>query len=320
MALIACKMKVLAAGWAVSGLLAVPGHATELRPETAAAFDRYIRATEERMGEDSKEDRFLLIDRQPNGRRQEVYAQVRHGQVYIEQFRTKEDGKSIQVPDGLIHHWVGVAFIQGATVGQTLAVLQDYDNHKNVYKPDVRNSKLLERNGNEFKVYLQLYRKSLVTVVMNINLDIQYTLPDATHAMSKSHSTRIAEVENAGEPGEHELPVGNDHGYIWRLYSYWRIEEKDGGVYVQVESVGLSRSIPWVFAWLINPLTRSIPREVVSRLLNATRAAVTTSQKRSAGFLNPGHLLGSDERAVGASPGPKRAILSSQKTRPGPRP
>jgi hypothetical protein len=133
--------------------------------------------------------------------------------------------------------------------------------------------------------------------VVNANIDVQYTPLGTTRATSKSYSTRIAEVQNADRSDEHELPVGNDHGYIWRLYSYWRIEEEDGGVYIQVESVGLSRPIPWAFAWLINPLTRGIPREVLSRLLNATRAAVTTPETHSAGFLIPGHLLGSDDVA-----------------------
>ena len=300
--MITCKARVVVAAWAIAGLLAKPAYAAELRSDTVAAFDRYIRASEARMARDLSEDRFLVLDHLPNGPRQELYAQLRQGRIYIEQVHTKEDGKSIQVPGGLIHHWVGVMFIHDATVAQTLEVLQDYDNHRNTYKPDVRNSKLLERNGGEFKVYLQLYRKSLVTVVVNANLDIQYTLLDASRAMSKSHSTRIAEVENVGKSDEHELPVGNDHGYIWRLSSYWRIEEKDGGVYVQVESVGLSRSIPWVFAWLVNPLTRSIPREVLSRLLNATRVAVTTTPGCSAGFLIPGHLPGSDDWARAASP------------------
>lgn len=167
-------------------------------------------------------------------------------------------------------------FIRGATFAQMLAVLQDYENRKNICKPDVRDSKLLEHNGNEFKVYLRLYRKSLVTVVVNMNLDIQCTQLERTRAMSRSYSTRIAELENAGKPEEHELPVGKDHGYIWRLYSYWRVEEKDGGVYVQVESIALSRSIPWVLAWLINPLTKSVPREILSHLL---RLAAQPSQR-----------------------------------------
>ena len=92
--------------------------------------------------------------------------------------------------------------------------------------------------------------------------------------MSKAYSTRIAEVENAGRPKERELSVGRDHGYLWRLNNYWRIEERDAGVYVQVESVGLSRTIPWTIAWVVNPLTRSIPRDTLGMLLTATRTAV----------------------------------------------
>ena len=99
-------------------------------------------------------------------------------------------------------------------------------------------------------------------------------------SMARPYATRIAEVEDAGEPDEHELPEGNDHGYIWRLDSYWRLEEKEGGVYVQVESIALSRTIPWTIARLVNPLVRSIPRNVLSSLLRETRAAV---EKAAAG-------------------------------------
>jgi hypothetical protein len=155
-----------------------------------------------------------------------------------------------------------VIFIPDANLSQVLAVLQDYDNHKNVYKPDVRRSKLLEHDGNEFKVYLQFYRKSIVTVVINANFDVHYTMSGPTRALSQAYSTRIAEVENADKPNEHELPVGNDHGYLWRLDNYWRVEEKDGGTYLQVESVGLTRTVPAILAWLINPLVKNIPRTV----------------------------------------------------------
>jgi len=229
------------------------------------------------MADDLREDRFLAIDRLTSTVRQKTYAQLRQGQTYIQQLHTHAGGNPVQVPGGLIHHWVGVAFIPGASIPQVLSVLQDYDNHKNIYKPDVRQSKLLERNGNQFKVYLQLYRQSVVTAVVNANFDIQYTPLGSTRAMSKSYSTRIAEVANSGKPDEQELPVGNDHGYLWRLYSYWRVEEKDGGAYIQVESVGLSRSVPWAVAWLVNPLLQSIPRGVLSNLLIATRKAVKVS-------------------------------------------
>ena len=269
---------------ATIAILVLPGQAARLKPETVAAFDRYIAATEERMADDLREGRFLELDRLFEAARQKTYTELRQGQLYIQQLHTQSGGKPVQVPGGLIHHWVGVAFIPGASIPQVLAVLQDYNNHKSVYKPDVRQSKLLERNGNQFKVYLQFYRKSLVTAVVNANFDIQYTLLGTTRVMSKSYSTRVAEVANPGKPDEHEFPVGNDHGYIWCLHSYWRIEEKDGGAYIQVESVGLSRSVPWALAWLINPLLESIPRGVLSNLLVATRRAVSHEQQAARGL------------------------------------
>jgi hypothetical protein len=180
--------------------LGARANGVELKSETAAAFDRYALATEQRMADDLRVGRFLVVDRLPTGARQEAYMQLRQGRIYIEQLHTKEDGKSIQVPGGLVHHWVGLAFVPGATVAQTLEVLQDYDNQKTIYKPDVRNSKLLKRDANEFTVCLQLYRKSLVTVVVNVDLDVHYTLLNSNRAMSKSYSTRIVEVENAGKP------------------------------------------------------------------------------------------------------------------------
>jgi hypothetical protein len=262
----------------VVGLLVASAQATELKANTAAAFDRYIRATEAQHTDDLRNGHFLVIDRLPDTPQQETYARVRQGQVCIEQLHTKGEGRLIPIPGGLVHHWAGVVFIPGASLPQVLAVLQDYDNHKNVYEPDVRRSKLLERDGNEFKIYLQFYRKSIVTVVINADFDVRYTMSGPTRALSQSYSTRIAEVENPDKRNERELPVGNDHGYLWRLDNYWRIEEKDGGTYVQVESVGLSRSIPAIFAWLINPLVRNIPRTVLSNLLNATRRAVANSE------------------------------------------
>ena len=270
----------------VVGVLATFAQATEVKANTAAAFERYIRATETQRADDLHNGRFLVLDSLPDPARQESYAKLRQGQLYIEQLHLKENGHSIPIPGGLVHHWVGVMFVPGATLSRVISVLQDYDNHKNVYKPDVRRSKLLEHNGNECKIFLQFYRKSIVTVVINANFDVHYTMLGSTRALSQSYSTRIAEVDNPDKSNEHELPVGNDHGYLWRLDNYWRIEEKDGGAYVQVESVALSRSIPNLFAWLINPLVRSIPRSVLSRLLTATRQAVADRE-----HVPTGHLL-----------------------------
>jgi hypothetical protein len=276
MQLIGSNRLMLLTRWLLVGVFLAPAQA-ELKPDTAAAFDRYIHATEAQHAGDLRSGHFLVIDSLPGSSCQEIYAKLRQGQIYIEQLHTKENGRPIQIPGGLVHHWVGVIFMPGANLSHVLAVLQDYDNQKNVYKSDVRRSTLLERNGNESKVYLQFYRKSIVTVVINANFDVRSTTPGPTQELIQAYSTRIAEVENPDKPNEHELPVGNDHGYLWRLDNYWSIEEKDGGTYVQVESVGLSRTIPAIFAWLINPLVRNIPRAVLLNLLDATRRAVEQS-------------------------------------------
>src|ERR1019366_5119265 len=197
----------------------------------------------------------------------------------------------IEVPHGLIHDWIGVLFIPNASLAQTLAVVQDYDNYQNIYKPEVRHSKLLQRNGDNFKVLLQLYKKSLVTVVINADFDITYERFGTSRVVSHSYSTRLAEVENPGQADEHELPVDDGHGYLWRLYSYWRFEEKDGGVYVQLESIGLSRGVPAIIGWLVNPLLRSIPRGTLTSLLGATRAAVVNRWRRESAFFLPKEVL-----------------------------
>ena len=170
---------------------------------------------------------------------------------------------------------MGVIFIPKATVSETNDVLNDYAHEPEIYKPDIRRAKIIEQNGNESKICLQFYNKSIVTVVLNDYSNVVETQLGSTRMQSASRSTRIAEVENPGEPDEHERAEGDDHGYTWRLYSYWRIEEKDGGVYIQNESITLSRTVPVLLAWLINPFVKSIPHDVLVHTLTNTRNAVT---------------------------------------------
>ncbi len=268
--------RILATIFGVSLSLTVsPAHAAELKPQTAEAFARYILSAEERMNRELRGGgAFLWVDRQPEAERQKLYAQLRQGQTLVERVEQRGD-EPVEVPGGLVHDWVALCFIPGATLEQALAVLQDYDSHQNIYKPDVQRSKLLSRQGDDFQFYMQLYQKKIVSAVLNAQFEAHYARLGAARANSLARSTRIAEVENPGEPGERERPVGNDRGFLWRLNSYWRFAESDGGVYVQLESIALSRRVPAIFAWLVNPLLRSIPRDHLTHVLNSTRSAVT---------------------------------------------
>ena len=258
----------------VAGLLPLPANAAELKPETVRAFDHYVHLLEMRMDEDQHSGNFLYIDRLPGDARAKIYEQIRRGDPYIQPLDIMENGSPVPIPSGLIHHWVGISFIPGASYSQTIKILLDFDKQAEIYRPDVQKSKLLGRDGNKSKVYLQYLKKSLVTVVLNANFDSEYLPMGNSRGEIRSYSTHIAEVQNSGEPDEKELPVGMDHGYLWRLNSYWKLEEKDGGIYLQIESVALSRRVPTLIAWLINPIVRNLSRAVIRNLLASTCKAV----------------------------------------------
>lgn len=266
-------------------LLALPASANvELKKPTTDAYNIYVRLNQERISAALKTDKtFLWFEALPEARRREIERQLQAGQVAIEHIRLDQAGKKIEAPDALIHHWVGAVFIPGAKVSDVLALVQDYDNHANVYKPDVMRAHIIQRQGNDYKVFFRFLKKKVLTVVLNTDHDVKYELAGSHRASSRSWTTRIAEVENAGKPEEKEKPVGNDSGFMWRLDTWWRFEERDGGTYVQCETVSLSRDIPFGLGWLIGPFVKSIPKESLQFTLGTTRATMMTRQAQAAG-------------------------------------
>lgn len=248
-----------------------------LHAHTLEAFDRYVRITEARNAEELKRGTNLLwIDELPAGERAEAYAALKSGEVKMKKLEMRDDGKEIACPGGIIHHWVGLVFIPGAKLDDVLGMLEDYDKHSVYYSPDVEQSKIESRNGDHFRVFLRFRRHKVITVVLNTEHDIQYFHDGPERAHSRSSAARIAEVENAGKKEERELPPGEDGGFLWRMETWWRMEERDGGVYVQSEVVSLTRDIPAVLKWLIEPFVTSVPKETLSATLVATRKAVQT--------------------------------------------
>jgi hypothetical protein len=241
--------------------------AAELQPRTIAAFDRYVRATESRL----ETGPFLWVDGLPGPRRSEALALMQRSMLFIDAPRMLDAGREIDIPGGLIHHWIGSAFVPNATVAQTLAILQDYDRHARIYGPAVARSRLLSRDGDRFRLFLRFRMNKVITVVVDSEHEAIFTTAAPDRSEGWIHSTRIAEVENPDEPGEREKPVGEDGGYLWRLNTYWRLLARDGGVYIQCESVSLTRSIPVGFGWLVGPFVTSIPKESLTFTLETTR-------------------------------------------------
>ena len=250
---------------------------TDLKPQTTAAFDRYVSLVEARIdGEVGKPDGFLYLDRLAEARRRSVEAALRRGEVIVESQQMRDRGRTVDIPDGRVHHWIGLAFMPGIRVDEVTKVLQDYDRHSVIYAPAVQRSNILSRDGDHFRVFLRFTQKKVITVTVNSEHDAQFfrIAPDRVH--SRIRSTRIAEVADAGTPQEHEKPVGRDGGFLWRLNTYWRLLERDGGTYIQCESLTLTRDIPFGFGFVVGPFVNSIPRESLSFTMQQTRKALTT--------------------------------------------
>ena len=259
---------------ALAATMSVRASSAELKPATVAAFDRYIRATEARIaGELQDEHRFLSAGDPGEGARARL-AELAAGKLVIERLDTLEDGKPIAVPDGLIHHWLGIVFVPGTTVPAAVDLLRNYDRHAEIYRPAIERSRVLEQSGDSYRVFLRFFMKKVIAVTVNSDHTARFTRIDARRVHSRIASTRVQEVQDAGTASERELPVGNDSGYLWRINSYWRFLERDGGVYVQCESVTLTRGIPFGLGWVVGPFVTSIPRESLTFTLDTTRTAL----------------------------------------------
>ena len=117
---------------------------------------------------------------------------------------------------------------------------------------------------------MRVRQRHVITVVMDTTYDITYGRLDAQHGYSISRSTRISEIDSPGTGTERALTSSEEHGFLWRLDTYWSYEERDDGLYMQVESVSLTRSIPSGLGWAIGPFVESVPRESLEFTLRST--------------------------------------------------
>lgn len=228
---------------------------------TLAAWNAYIASTEARLEREAKTD----LDPATMAR---VRVELARGQVTVEEVTTDEQARA-GVPDGRIHHWRGRVLVPGVSLDQLLAVVRDPANHK---QEDVLHAKLLSRSGDTDRVYFKLTRSALVTASYNTEHQVSYRTIGATRVVSRSESTKVAELDNPGTPAEREKAPGEDRGYLWKMNAYWRYDAVPEGVLVTLESVTLSRDVPWAIAPIASPIVNSVARESVARTLRSLKA------------------------------------------------
>ncbi|HKV47891.1 MAG TPA: hypothetical protein VJN69_07340 [Candidatus Acidoferrales bacterium] len=248
-------------------VLAVPMPTLPTR-DTGRAFDRYVAVAEARIREQERSAGSFLDPIFDS--RARFDADLRQGGVAIAQV----GATTTAIPGGLIHDWTGAVLIPDTTVAQALQIVQDYNHLTRYYTPEVMDSRLISRDGDNFHIFLRMREHKVITVVLDAEYDVTYGRLDASHQFSLSRSTRITEIADAGEPHEHPLADVDNHGYLWRMNSYWRFVQIPDGVVVECEAISLTRSIPEGLGWLIEPYLRDVPRDSLRSMLVETRDAV----------------------------------------------
>lgn len=199
----------------------------------------------------------LLLFSLPVGAGMEFDAYVKHAESRL----ADTVGVTREVRGGLIHDWSAERFIANRTPEEVVKLLQDYDRYHEIY-PEVTESRLISRQGNQFRAALQLKRHKVLTVILNTEYDVDYQALAGGGWRVLSRSTKVEESEGA------------DHGFLWRLNTYWTITAAQGGVKVQCRSISISRDVPHGLGWMVKPLVRDMPRESVEAMLAATAKAL----------------------------------------------
>ena len=264
---IAARRRVSGGGRMIASLLLLVAWAPgwcEAPVQAVSAFSAYAGKVESRLREQhQRPDGFLEFvgtDVQKDER-------LRKGQVIIEQLIR---GKEAELPGAMLHHWRGTAFVPGATMAGFERLMKNFNGYPQTFAPQVvRASVLTPHPDNHFTATMRVRQHHVITVVMDPTYDVRFGRLDAQHGYSISRSTKIAEIGSAGTAKEHALSESEEHGFLWRMNTYWSYEERDGGLYMQVESISLTRGIPAGLGWAVRPFVESVPRESLEFTLRA---------------------------------------------------
>lgn len=229
----------------------------DLKPGTVEAFREYMKTA----------DRSMEARASGTGR-----VQTAAGQAPVIAAWNKDNPR--EVADGLIHDWVGAVFVPGAKAEDAVKVLQDIARYPQIYSGDILTAKLVKRDGDRLRVLFRVVKKKVITVVLETEYDVEYRKVNERVTQVWSRSARVAEVEDYGKPGERVKAPDTGWGFLWRLNTYWHLEERDGGLLMECRAVSLTRDIPAALGWIIKPMVTSLPREALSGTLEKTRAAV----------------------------------------------
>jgi hypothetical protein len=256
-------------------------HAADLQPDTLKAWRASVERTEQRIAEElASSSGFLALDFQDPVHAARERKAVLSGEIPIKQPPTDPNSEGARVPDGMIHHWRGSVFIPNVTLNFVLSRIRN-PTAEDTRQEDVLESRIIERTPEQLRLYLKLQRSRIVTAIYNTEHLVQYKWNGTDRASSRSIAIKIAEIERLSDNLEKEKPEGHDRGFLWKMNSYWRYQQVEGGVIVELESMTLSRSIPLLLQPIARPIINSIARESMERTLQSMRTRLIRAYRQN---------------------------------------
>lgn len=180
-----------------------------------------------------------------------------------------------KISNGLIHDWVGAGFVPNARIEDILRVVRDYNSYKRIYLPGVIDSVSHASEGEKDLFFMRLANRSVVSkTALDAECEAHYIRVDDHRWYAYSNTLHIREIAHLGTPKQEILPEDVGTGLIWRLSSITRLEERDGGVYAELEALALSRDIPGALRLFVTPIVRRVSRDSLATSLHQTRLAI----------------------------------------------
>jgi hypothetical protein len=238
----------------------------DLKPETLQAWEAYLQSAKARNQKHAAEGASIpAIDAE----------KLRQGEIIVSPVTPNVP---VKVHSGLIHDWAGAIFIPNASIGDVMRVVRDYHRYPEFYHPNVVGSKPIEVGESEDRFSVVIMNKSFFAKnALDSDYRSTFVRVDDGHWYSTTETTRVQEAAEYGAAPQHLLPENHGKGIIWRLYSFARYEERDGGVYIELEAIALSRDIPATVRWMVDPIVRRVSRSSLETSLQQTADAVRSS-------------------------------------------
>ena len=158
------------------------------------------------------------------------FTRLRRGDIVIEQSHHNQFLS-------LLHHWRSSLRSRRRLRSSLDRLLRDFSAYPRLFAPQVLQARILAQRGDHVQAMMRVRQHACAHRCTGHDLRVTFARLDAqSHfnlqrgfSLSRSTSDLLRSV-HPGTTHEHPLTPSEEHGFLWRLNTYWTWEERDGGL------------------------------------------------------------------------------------------